>query len=144
MDENLKSTIASTKTIIRSTQSQLDQMKKESHPDQKLMKATQDNHDKAVQTLAILNKITGGATMDVGPRTVTDTRPINVDRNTDHSFQIIPPTAEGSVAPSSLSDSIVPAQSTQPSQQTSAATSANNEVTMTRAQYRAMLKKKKH
>ncbi|WP_373842302.1 hypothetical protein [Limosilactobacillus sp.] len=143
MDENLKSTIASTKAIIRSTQGQLDQMKKDPHPDQKLMKVTQDNHDKAVQTLAILNKITGGATMDVGPRTVTDTRPINVDHNTDHGFQIIPPAAEDSVAPSSLSDSIVSAQSAQSGQQ-SAAIPANNEVMMTRAQYRAMLKKKKH
>lgn len=144
MDENLRKTIASTKSIIHNTQDQLDQMKKEAHPNQKLMKVTQTNYEKAVQTLKILNKITGGATMDIGPRTVTDTQPINVDRNTDHGFQIIPPAAEDSGAPISLSNSVAsldqPKQSTA---QASSATSANGNVTMTRAQYRAKMKKKK-
>ncbi|WP_267202632.1 hypothetical protein [Limosilactobacillus kribbianus] len=143
MDENLKSMIASTKAIIRDTEEQLEMLKKDPHPDQQLLKVTQNNHDKAVQ---ILQQINGApvSTQDVGPRTVTDARPINVNHDLEHGFQIIPPASEHVASEQkkvSVTTNKQPAQSSQPAHRTvSTATTSSSSVKMTRAQYRAMLK----
>ena len=152
MDENMRHTIASIKSVIKTTRGQLEEMEQESDPDRQLMAVVQGNYERAKSMLRLLEKINGvEATAAVQPaekssNTATnqaeaaESEPINVTRHVDHSFQVIPPEAVDNQVVNATSTASQAHQESAPAQESSA--SSSTDVHMTRAEYRAMLKKK--
>lgn len=152
MDENMRNTIASIKSVIKTTRGQLEEMEQESDPDRQLMAVVQGNYERAKSMLRLLEKINGvEATAAVQPaekssNTATnqaeaaESEPINVTRHVDHSFQVIPPEAVDNQVVNATSTASQAPQESAPAQESSA--SSSTDVRMTRAEYRAMLKKK--
>lgn len=152
MDENMRNTIASIKSVIKTTRGQLEEMEQESDPDRQLMAVVQGNYERAKSMLRLLEKINGvEATAAVQPaekssNTATtqaeaaESEPINVTRHVDHSFQVIPPEAVDNQVVNTMSMASQAPQESAPAQESSA--SSSTDVHMTRAEYRAMLKKK--
>lgn len=152
MDENMRNTIASIKSVIKTTRGQLEEMEQEPDPDRQLMAVVQGNYERAKSMLRLLEKINGvEATAAVQPAeksssTATtqaeaaESEPINVTRHVDHSFQVIPPKAVDDKETIATSTASQAPQKSAPSQKSAASSSAD--VHMTRAEYRAMLKKK--
>ncbi|MGV3201852.1 hypothetical protein ACEE97_01870 [Limosilactobacillus reuteri] len=152
MDENMRNTIASIKSVIKTTRGQLEEMEQESDPDRQLMAVVQGNYERAKSMLRLLEKINGvEATAAVQPaekssNTATnqaeaaESEPINVTRHVDHSFQVIPPEAVDNQVVNATSTASQAPQESAPAQESSA--SSSTDVHMTRAEYRAMLKKK--
>ena len=152
MDENMRNTIASIKSVIKTTRGQLEEMEQESDPDRQLMAVVQGNYERAKSMLRLLEKINGvEATAAVQPaekssNTATnqaeaaESEPINVTRHVDHSFQVIPPEAVDNQVVNATSTASQAPQESAPAQESSA--SSSTDVHMTRAEYLAMLKKK--
>ncbi|MDD6432392.1 MAG: hypothetical protein PUF79_04620 [Lactobacillaceae bacterium] len=151
MDENMRNTIASIKSVIKTTRGQLEEMEQEPDPDRQLMAVVQGNYERAKSTLRLLEKINGvEATAAVQPAEknsaatsqaeAAENEPINVTRHVDHSFQVIPPKAVDNQAVNAMSTASQAPQESAPSQKSVA--SSSTDVHMTRAEYRAMLKKK--
>lgn len=152
MDENMRNTIASIKSVIKTTRGQLEEMEQESDPDRQLMAVVQGNYERAKSMLRLLEKINGvEATAAVQPAeksssTATtqveaaESEPINVTRHVDHSFQVIPPEAVDNQVVNATSTASQAPQESAPAQESSV--SSSTDVHMTRAEYRAMLKKK--
>lgn len=67
MDKNLKETITSLESIVKTTQAQLANLQKEDHPDLNLMAVTRENYNKATETLQMLNNIKSAAAAAVTP-----------------------------------------------------------------------------
>lgn len=164
MDENMRNMIASVKAVIETTRGQLEAMEKEPDPDRQLMAAVQDNYERAVATLRTLKKINGAAATAAvepaqpsAPASTTADEPINITRHVDHAFQVIPPAEldEHPVNEQALETSTASQPTAAPTGErvahatpSSAPASAEDDqaapVQMTRAQYRKMLKKRKH
>jgi hypothetical protein len=152
MDENMRNTIASIKSVIKTTRGQLEEMEQESDPDHQLMAVVQGNYERAKSMLRLLEKINGvEATAAVQPaekssNTATTqaeaakSEPINVTRHVDHSLQVIPPEAVDNQVVNTMSTASQAPQESAPAQELSS--SSSTDVHMTRAEYRAMLKKK--
>ncbi|MEZ7281578.1 hypothetical protein [Limosilactobacillus fermentum] len=152
MDENMRNTIASIKSVIKTTRGQLEEMEQESDPDRQLMAVVQGNYERAKSMLRLLEKINGvEATAAVQPaekssNTATtkaeaaESESINVTRHVDHSFQVIPPEAVDNQVVNATSTASQTPQESATAQESSA--SSSTDVHMTRAEYRAMLKKK--
>lgn len=151
MDENMRNTIASIKSVIKTTRGQLEEMEQEPDPDRQLMAVVQGNYERAKSTLRLLEKINGvEATAAVQPAEknsaatsqaeAAESEPINVTRHVDHSFQVIPPKAVDNQEITATSTASQAPQESAPSQKSAA--NSSTDVHMTRAEYRAMLKKK--
>lgn len=54
---NIMETIASLKSIVETTQKQLNTMQNDDHPNRQLMVTVQENHDRALETLRMLSQI---------------------------------------------------------------------------------------
>lgn len=54
---NIMETIASLKSIVETTQQQLNTMQNDDHPNRQLMVTIQENHDRALDTLRMLSQL---------------------------------------------------------------------------------------